>query len=208
MPSGTTNRYYGTPGDDSFYYDGTDSIFAFGYSGNDSFNGGVGNDSLYGGAGDDYLSGGGGSDILYGGAGDDTLDGMTNGHNTLIGGAGNDYLAGGKGNDLLYGGAGNDTLDGLAGDDTLTGGVGSDAFQINGYYGVTTVKDFSRKQGDTIQVLGSSSDYSLDQSQNFSDTSALDTAIYYQNILVAIVQDTTQVSLSSDFVFNLISSIS
>ncbi|MFM6791780.1 MAG: hypothetical protein ACKPKP_03020, partial [Dolichospermum sp.] len=45
---------------------------------------------------------------------------------TAIGGAGNDSLTGGTGSNTLTGGAGNDSLTGGAGNDTLTGGAGND----------------------------------------------------------------------------------
>ncbi|MFM6310156.1 MAG: M10 family metallopeptidase C-terminal domain-containing protein, partial [Dolichospermum sp.] len=45
---------------------------------------------------------------------------------TAIGGAGNDSLTGGTGSNTLTGGAGNDSLTGGTGNDTLTGGAGND----------------------------------------------------------------------------------
>ena len=121
------------------------------------------------------------------------------GNDTLIGDAANDVLQGFGGNDSLDGGAGNDTLDGLFGNDTLTGGTGADTFKLL-MFDNDTITDFSHSQGDKIMVLGSLSSY-LDQTQNLSGGSALDTAIYVGGFLVGIVQDTTQVSLSSDFIF-------
>jgi Ca2+-binding RTX toxin-like protein len=121
------------------------------------------------------------------------------GNDTLIGDAANDVLQGFDGNDSLDGGAGNDTLNGF-GNNTFTGGAGADTFNIY-MADFTTITDFSHSQGDKIIVGGSLSDYFLDQTQNLSGGSALDTAIYYQYDLIGIVQDTTQVSLSSDFIF-------
>lgn len=122
------------------------------------------------------------------------------GDDTLIGDDANDLLQGFGGNDSLDGGAGNDTLNGGFGNNTFTGGAGADTFNIYiSYY--TTITDFSHTQGDKIIVHGSLSDYSLDQTQNLSGGSALDTAIYYNYNLIGILQDTTQVSLSSDFIF-------
>lgn len=154
-----------------------------------------GDDVLIGEAAADYLHGMGGNDTIYGGTGNDFLDGDFS--NIVLG------------NDVLYGGAGNDTLRGGYGSDTLTGGAGADKFDFHYGYdsSVDTITDFSRNQGDKIEVLGSLSDYSLDQTQNISGGSGLDTAIYYTNpatsftSLLAIIQDTTQVSLSSDFIF-------
>jgi Ca2+-binding RTX toxin-like protein len=128
--------------------------------------------------------------VFNGGEGDDTL----------IGDAANDVLSGYGGNDSLDGGAGNDTLDGSFGNNTLTGGAGADTFNLF-MSSDDTITDFSHSQGDKIIVRGSLSDYSLDQTQNLSGGSALDTAIYYNYNLIGILQDTTQVSPSSDFIF-------
>ncbi|MEQ9234314.1 M10 family metallopeptidase C-terminal domain-containing protein [Coleofasciculus sp. E2-BRE-01] len=109
-------------------------------SGNSSNNylwGSSGNDYLYGNAGNDYLSGGTGNDRMYGSTGDDTLAGSS----------GNDYLSGWSGNDTLVGGFGNDTL---------TGGSDADKFAFNfRSEGIDTITDFSRVQGDKIQVSAS-----------------------------------------------------
>ncbi len=217
--------YYGTLGNDTYNYTGNDSWLAYGYGGNDSLQGNSGSDTLYGGSGDDTLWGSyypeDGNDYLSGETGNDTLFGSV-GDDTLIGGRGNDGLYGGIGNDRLYGGAGNDTLLGgflILDDpspdyDTLTGGAGADTFILGstGYYdgsfinyylgdGYATFTDFNRNQGDKIGIAGdtNTSDYSLDQSQNISGGSALDTLIYYQSDLFAVVQDTIQVSVS-DFI--------
>ena len=159
-----------------------------------------------------------GDDILIGEAGADFLRGRA-GNDTLYGGAGNDTLYGGffnldfedSGNDVLYGGDGNDSLQGGDRGDIFTGGDGADTFDLKLKYSyfdslIDIITDFSHDQGDKIEILGSLSDYYLDQTQNLSGGSGLDTAIYYGTddffpTLLAIVQDTTQVSLSSDFIF-------
>jgi Ca2+-binding RTX toxin-like protein len=155
------------------YIDGTEPLLAYGYGGADTLLGGSDNDTLYG-------------------------------------GAGNDILDGGAGNDVVEGGSGNDTLDGGAGNDTIRGGAGADIFGVGIAAGfgvsidissVDTIADFRRNQGDQIVVYGSLSDYSLDKTQNISGRKALDTAIYYQDNLIAVVQDTRQVSLLEDFIF-------
>lgn len=143
--------------------------------------------------------------------GDDTYDNSNSsepllaygygGNDTLRGGTGDDTLYGYVGNDTLYGGAGNDTLSGL-GNVTLSGGAGADIFEVSTPL-FATITDFSHVQGDKIQVFGTISDYSLNKSQNLSGSSALDTAIYYHNNLIAVVQDTTQVFLPSDFIIIL-----
>ncbi|WP_054743341.1 calcium-binding protein [Cellulosilyticum ruminicola] len=89
---------YGKTGDDIIY--GTTGVdYLYGGTENDELYGGIGNDTLYGGAGDDILDGGADNDILYGGAGNDSLNGET----------GDDILDGGADNDILYGGSGIDT---------------------------------------------------------------------------------------------------
>ncbi|VIO77438.1 calcium-binding protein [Bradyrhizobium ivorense] len=66
---------------------------------------------------------------------------------------GNDTVIGGTGNDLLYGGAGNDTLTGGLGGDELTGGSGADHFVFTtANDAVDLIHDFSRAEGDKIDV--------------------------------------------------------
>jgi Ca2+-binding RTX toxin-like protein len=212
----------------AYGYGGNDNFW--GNSAADSLYGGMGDDSLFGGGEDDYLVGGAGNDYLNGYTGDDSLYGRY-GNDTLYGDYGNDILSGGDGNDTLTGtqgdyilldGRGNDSLVGYSSYitsidfDTLTGGAGADTFVLGdsdrtpssvylfvGYQGdgYATITDFSRRQGDKIQVAGSITDYSLDKSVNLSGGSALDTGIYYGDDLIAVVQDTTRVYLSVDFNF-------
>jgi hypothetical protein len=68
---------------------------------------------------------------------------------------------------------------------------------VNGYAyylgdDYATITDFNYLEGDKFQVYGSSADYSLGTS-NWSGSDALDTGIYYQGNLIAVVQDTTDV---------------
>lgn len=154
-----TYTYYGTSGDD--VYQGTQTVLAYGYGGNDAFFCGSGDDTLYGGAGDDFLDGTLGNDFMRGGVGADTFSvGVT--FNAIF-----------------------------PPDDPSDVDISS----------VDTIAYFSRSQGDKIFVYGSLNDYSLDQTQNIAGIAVLDTAIYYQNNLIGIVQDTTQVSLLEDFIF-------
>lgn len=124
------------------------------------------------------------------------------GADTLLGWSGNDTLYGGAGDDKLYGGTGNDILYGEAGADTFSVGF---AFDAAAFYvdisSVDTITDFNRNQEDKISVYGSLSDYSLNQTQNTSGSNVLDTTIYYQNNLIGVAQDTTQISLLKDFIF-------
>ena len=200
-----TFTYIGTSGNDYYFDNESDSLLAYGLAGNDSLYG-VNNATLIGGAGNDSLSGDG-DVILRGGAGNDILSGggKTVGDRTLIGGVGDDTLSGSSDNDYLVGGMGNDILwSNTGGSDTIKGGPGADTFQLSSYpffNEYATITDFRRAQGDKIQVSGSASNYYLDKSQNLSGQLALDTAIYYSNILIAVLQDTTIASLSSDFIF-------
>jgi Ca2+-binding RTX toxin-like protein len=153
-------------------------------NGNDVLYGGSGNDTIYGYGGDDFLSGRAGNDRLYGGDGNDRL---------YDGGGGNDYLSGGNGNDILNGyGAKTGEYD------TLVGGAGSDTFLLGDrtsgvFYqgtGYTTITDF-RSGVDKIELR--SGNYTL-QYKNWSGSSAMDTGIYYGSDLIAVLQDTTNVT--------------
>jgi len=117
----------------------------------DLISGGDGNDTLFGGGGNDQISGGKGNDRLDGQDGDDGLSGG-DGDDTLLGNAGNDSLTGGLGSDSLIGGEGNDVLSGGGGNDTLAGGAGADTFSFFSFDGVATIQDFSRAEGDKIQI--------------------------------------------------------
>ena len=96
---------------------------------------------------------------------DGTGNGLANtitgnsGNNRLKGAGGGDTLVGGKGNDTLDGGAGNDRLIGGAGADTLIGGAGKDMFiftsvkdSTDAASGRDTIRDFSRKDGDKVDL--------------------------------------------------------
>ena len=64
-------------------------------------------------------------------------------------------LTGNATNNNLVGGSGNDTLLGLGGQDTLTGGLGAEKFRFNSPSdGMDTITDFSRTQGDKIELFG------------------------------------------------------
>ncbi|MEH2205214.1 MAG: hypothetical protein V7K53_14230 [Nostoc sp.] len=175
----------------------------YGTSLSDTIYGTSGNDVIYG-----YPSSGYGSGP-YDYDGYDYLSGSA-GNDELYGGNENDSLYGGSGNDALYGGAGNDRLDGYATSgveyDTLVGGSGSDTFVLGGSWGVSyqdfgfaTITDWNASV-DYIQTIGNSSQYSFGYS-NWSGSSLIDTEVYYGSELIAVVQDTTNVSLSRDFIF-------
>jgi hypothetical protein len=113
--------------------------------------GGNGIDALFGGNGNDYLNGGNNADILFGGNGADVIFGGA-GSDLLSGDNGNDMLYGQSGNDILLGGNGNDFLAGGTGNDLLSGGNGADTFLFRQGDGSDAILDFSRNQGDRIQI--------------------------------------------------------
>jgi len=126
----------------------------------DNLNGSVWDDSLNGLAGDDRIEGGLGNDKLIGGAGNDHLNGHI-GDDRLIGGAGNDFLDGRSGSDRALGQAGKDVFFADAeGANLWTGGKGADLFQPGAWFGEenvsTTVTDFSKRQGDQIDLSNDS----------------------------------------------------
>jgi Ca2+-binding RTX toxin-like protein len=90
--------------------------------------------------------------FVFNSAGDRLLVTGTSGVDTLFGGNANDTLFGYAGFDTLVGGAGNDILIGGAGDDTLRGGLGADRFVLGFGDGYDTIADFSRAQGDRIDL--------------------------------------------------------
>ncbi len=130
---------------------GDDSID--GGADDDSIRGGRDNDTVDGGEGNDLIFGDRGDDIVSGGVGDDSVQGNT-GTDIVSGDAGNDTLEGGKGTDSLEGGVGDDFLSGGRGNDVLTGGTGADDFffwfNADGTYGIDTLTDFNRDEGDRI----------------------------------------------------------
>jgi len=156
-----------------------------------------------------------GIENVFSGDGNDELIGDSS-ENLLSGMRGNDLLIGGAGNDALYGGEGNDFLIGAdpsvygAGQgeyDILTGGAGADVFVLGDKYeeyysgsGYAIVTDFNWNEGDLFQVYGEISDYSLG-SRNWAGNRSKDTLIYYQNDVVGVVQDNTNVNLFSNFNF-------
>ncbi len=129
--------------------DGNDSIV--GGAGFDDANGNVGDDTVRGGAGGDWVVGGKNNDLLFGENGDDIVYGNLD-NDTCDGGAGADLIRGGQGDDVLIGGDGADWLSGDRGNDTVTGGTGADIFHSFGDAGIDRVLDFSRAQGDRVQL--------------------------------------------------------
>ncbi|MGF1590349.1 MAG: choice-of-anchor I family protein [Pleurocapsa sp.] len=120
---------FGSEDNDELEADTKDIIFAG--AGNDILDAsaGGGSNRLYGGDGNDELFAGS-NDRLFGEAGNDILDASVGtGNNRLYGGEGNDTLLAGV-SDRLFGGEGDDLLFAGSGDNTLTGGAGTDQFWI------------------------------------------------------------------------------
>jgi len=130
---------------------------ALGTNAVDKLAGTASNDWIEGAGGHDKLSGAQGHDRLLGGGGDDRLGGGA-GADSLVGGGGEDDIVGGAGGDRLSGGAGSDTLTGGAGPDRLEGGVDADHFVFlaasDSPAGEArdTVADFSREEGDKLDL--------------------------------------------------------
>ncbi|MFN3523890.1 MAG: matrixin family metalloprotease [Phenylobacterium sp.] len=153
------NAVYGGAGDDSIAgWAGAD--YLRGDNGNDvltggsefdDINGNAGNDTAYGGKGGDWVVGGKDNDLLYGELDNDVVYGNL-GADTTDGGVGDDTVRGGKDNDVLYGGDGDDWLSGDLGDDVISGGAGADVFHGFGEAAIDRVIDFSRAQGDRVQL--------------------------------------------------------
>ena len=195
---------------------GNDELY--GETGDDTLDGLAGDDSLYGGDDNDKLWGWDGNDYLEGGNGFDNLKGEA-GNDTLLGGEDNDWLVGGLGNDSLSGGNGEDHLNGYGNTitdesqfDTLIGGEGIDYFILGGTWGVSYVETGNgygiiadwEWQYDYIEVTGSSEQYTLITEDKVGSLT-LDTSIYYTGgggqELIGVVQDTSNVFISRDFVF-------
>jgi len=129
--------------------DGNDSVV--GGSGFDDINGNLGNDTVAGGLGDDWVVGGKDQDVVRGDAGNDIVYGNL-GLDSCEGGDGADIVRGGQQDDTLSGGAGNDWLSGDRDSDVITGGAGADVFHTFGDAGIDRVTDFSRAEGDRVQL--------------------------------------------------------
>ncbi|MBR0556589.1 type I secretion C-terminal target domain-containing protein [Ciceribacter sp. L1K23] len=119
---------------------------------------GSGNLSGTGNSGNNTITGNTGANTLNGGAGNDTLSGGS-GNDRLLGGSGNDTLNGGSGNDRMEASSGNDRLTGNSGADILYGSTGADRFIYRSLSDSTvsstgrdTIEDFSRSQGDKIDL--------------------------------------------------------
>jgi serralysin len=130
--------------------DGADSLV--GGAGFDDTHGNLGDDTVRGGGGDDWVVGGKDQDQLFGDEGHDVVLGNL-GADTVHGGDGDDVVRGGQGDDSVAGGEGADFVSGDRGDDTLLGGAGADRFHTFAESGIDRVVDFSRAEGDRVELL-------------------------------------------------------
>jgi len=169
----------------------TDALNALFWNGNDQITGSGSDDTLRGFLGRDTLLGGSGNDTLIGDAGNDRAVGGT-GDDNVFGGLGNDRLFGSAGNDVIVGGAGNDTIGGGAGSDSLTGGAGADLFdfrsigQVRGD-GTEIITDFTRSQGDKIDLSAIDANSTLEGDQAFTffdNTGAIETPLAAGNLVI------------------------
>jgi len=179
---GGTNYLRGDEGND----------YIVGGVGFDDINGNMGSDTGSGGLGADWVVGGKDDDLLFGDAGDDIVYGNL-GNDTCIGGDGADLVRGGQADDTLSGGAGADWISGDRGGDTIVGGAGADIFHSFGDAGLDRVIDFSRAEGDRVQ-LDPGSTYSVAQSGADTVISITGGA---QMVLVGVSID----SLTGDWIF-------
>ena len=119
------------------------------------------------------------------------LDNLINGNSAA------NELRGEAGNDSLDGKAGNDLLDGGAGRDQLTGGSGADRFRFAtaGAFGSTQadrITDFSRSEGDRIEISRSAFGLSAVASLSFqtvSNDADLSRALGSSSLLVQDLRD-------------------
>jgi Ca2+-binding RTX toxin-like protein len=191
--------------------------------------GGSGNDTLRGGSGNDIISAQGSDNVIYGGKGDDLLTGAEGndtiygeeGNDILIGRGGNNSLSGDAGNDTLTGGGITFvnreifvTAD-TSGTDTMTGGEGADTFVLGGksnsqpgsnappviHYDTAgdndyaLITDFDTSQ-DIILLGGSKDNYRLGAPPSGLPTG---TALYLGNELIAILQGSSDLTLSGSY---------
>lgn len=178
---------------------GNDTLYG-GYYGNDYLNGRIGADKMIGGRGDDKYVVDNVSDVVTESAleGVDTVvstidyvlgvnvenltlsDSAVSGTgnalgNNILGTAGSNTLSGKGGADIINGRGGNDILVGGAGSDTLYGDLGADKFRFEFQSeAIDLIRDFSRSEGDKIQIVKSSfGATSLNQFSYNSTTGAL-----------------------------------
>jgi serralysin len=186
-------------------------------SSNISVDDGGDDDVILSGDGNSSLATGAGNDVIAGSEGNDTLNGEE-GNDLVAGLGGSDDLRGGEGDDTLTGGGVSFAEDGLyvtvdtTGIDTLTGGEADDLFVIGGQSSASSeeivvhydeagendyalITDFDSTQ-DEIKLGGSIDGYRLGSSPGDLPEG---TAVYQENELIAIIQGSSDLSLSDDY---------
>ena len=145
---------------------------ATGGTGRDTLQGGPGNDIMLGNQGDDVILGNQDNDEIYGGMDNDVVfagvgaDQATGneGNDVVAGNEGNDTLHGGQGDDIVYGGQDDDLIYGDRGNDVLYGNQGADKFRFAQGDGADVIADFSKAEGDKIDLQGLG--YTVSQNAN------------------------------------------
>ncbi|MEC4814514.1 MAG: hypothetical protein SAK29_14745 [Scytonema sp. PMC 1069.18] len=118
---------------------------------------------------------------------------------SLFGSFGNDVLIGGVGNDYIsgYGFVGSQEID------ILAGNLGADTFALGDflapYYGgpsVGIIADYKRVEGDIVQLSGRGVENYSFYYDNLLGSSATDTFVLYNNDVIGIVVDTTNIAFN------------
>jgi Ca2+-binding RTX toxin-like protein len=169
----------GSQGSDSLYGNAGANLLQ-GWNGNDVLRGGAGADRIDGGAGIDtasYYTGTTGVVVSLAsglGSGGEAQGDILAGIENISGSQGWDSLYGNTGANVLQGWNGNDLLVGRAGKDTLTGGIGADRFQFTAIgdsvigANADRITDFSRTQGDRIDLAGIDARFTVAGDQAFT----------------------------------------
>lgn len=157
-PVAAASEIYLSEGRDR-YNGSNDADWIFGLGHNDRINGKDGDDILNGGSGNDFLRGGNGNDTAsYDGASRGVTVSLETTRWQQTGGSGRDRLrdienlSGSEFADRLTGNNRSNILTGEAGDDTLLGRGNADTFVFKAGDGDDTIGDFSKAQGDLIDV--------------------------------------------------------
>jgi Ca2+-binding RTX toxin-like protein len=194
-----------------------------GRDGADHLFGEAGNDTLLGGAGDDVLVGAAGADTYGGGVGADTVDFSASAAAVTVNlatgaGTGGDAqgdvfvsienVIGSAFNDVIIAKANvwNNVFDGRGGDDTLTGGLGDDAFVFRLGEGSDAITDFSplaASNNDVIELVGFGAAFdSFAEVMAAASQNGADVVIDFGSGQTLTLQNLTLAALASaDFIF-------
>lgn len=130
--------------------------------------------------------------MIHGDKNNNTLTG-TDAADKILGQAGDDVLIGGGGADVLMGHDGKDILSGGSGDDVLSGFKGADTFSFDASKdeGADVITDFSRTDGDKINIANATSVTVDNTSQDSVITVNSTSTITVQNTDIDITKDIT-----------------